>query len=154
MATTKKTDVKKEAPAVAEKVTDQAIDINSMKDTLKAQIMKEMEDEITAKLEAQYANKKTDEEELSPEVKKIHEKEAERMKQRVKITLFKDNGKYKDAVFVSDNGVNYIIQRGVEVEVPLSVALILKQAEKQRDIAIKNQTALQNSYQKNKDALE
>ena len=41
-----------------------------------------------------------------------------------------------------------------EVEVPLSVALILKQAEKQRDIAIKNQTALQNNYQKNKDALE
>ena len=154
MATTKKTDVKKEAPAVAEKATDQAIDIASMKDTLKAQIMKEMEDEITAKLEAQYANKKTDEDEFSPEHIKIHEKEAERMKQRVKITLFKDNGKYKDDVFVSDNGVNYIIQRGKEVEVPLSVALILKQAEKQRDIAIKNQTALQNNYQKNKDALE
>ena len=50
--------------------------------------------------------------------------------------------------------MNYIIQRGKEVEVPLSVALILKQAEKQRDIAIKNQTALQNNYQKNKDALE
>ena len=36
MATTKKTDVKKEAPAVAEKATDQAIDINSERHTQSA----------------------------------------------------------------------------------------------------------------------
>lgn len=48
----------------------------------------------------------------------------------VKIKLFKDNGKYKDDVFVGLNGRNYQIQRGVEVEVPEGVAEILELSEK------------------------
>ena len=39
-------------------------------------------------------------------------------KKNVRIRLFKDNSRYKGDLFVSVNGVNYKIRRGVEVEVP------------------------------------
>ena len=39
-------------------------------------------------------------------------------KKAVRIKLFKDNSRYKGDLFVSVNGVNYKIRRGVEVEVP------------------------------------
>lgn len=44
----------------------------------------------------------------------------------VKVKLFRDNGKYKDDVYVSVNGKRYIVPRGVEVEVPAGVAEILE----------------------------
>ena len=43
----------------------------------------------------------------------------------VRIRLFKDNSRYKGDLFVSVNGVNYKIRRGVEVEVPPAVAEVL-----------------------------
>ena len=43
-------------------------------------------------------------------------------KKNVRIRLFKDNSRYKGDLFVSVNGVNYKIRRGVEVEVPPEVA--------------------------------
>jgi hypothetical protein len=39
------------------------------------------------------------------------------------------NGKYKDDLFVARNGHNYVIQRGVEVEVPEGIAMIIEQSE-------------------------
>lgn len=50
----------------------------------------------------------------------------------VKIKLFKDKEKYKDDVFVGVNGRTWLIQRGVEVEVPECVAEVLANAERQR----------------------
>ena len=38
------------------------------------------------------------------------------------IRLFKDNQRYKTPVFVGVNGETYLIQRGVDVEVPKAVA--------------------------------
>lgn len=52
-------------------------------------------------------------------------------KDTVKIRLFKDNGRYKDDVFVGYNGKFYTIQRGVDVEVPRAVAEIIQQSIKQ-----------------------
>ena len=43
-------------------------------------------------------------------------------KKAVRIKLFKDNSRYKEDLFVSVNGVNYKIRRGVEVEGPPEVA--------------------------------
>ena len=40
------------------------------------------------------------------------------MDKMVKIKLFKDNGQYKDDVFVAVNGRAFQIMRGEEVEVP------------------------------------
>jgi len=52
--------------------------------------------------------------------------------EKVKLKLFKDNGAYKDDVYVAVNGTAYLIKRGVEVEVPASVAHVLENSERQR----------------------
>lgn len=49
----------------------------------------------------------------------------------VKLRLFKDNGKYKEPVFVGVNGKTYMIERGKEVEVPIYVAEVLRNSEDQ-----------------------
>ncbi len=53
------------------------------------------------------------------------------MDKMVKLKLFKDNGQYKDDVFVAVNGRDFQIVRGVEVEVPDYVAEVLKHSEAQ-----------------------
>ncbi len=50
-------------------------------------------------------------------------------KKNVRIRLFKDNSRYKGDLFVSVNGVNYKIRRGVEVEVPPEVAEVLEHSQ-------------------------
>lgn len=49
----------------------------------------------------------------------------------VSIRLFSDNGRYKGDLFVSVNGVNYQIKRGVTVQVPPEVAEVIQQSEEQ-----------------------
>lgn len=46
----------------------------------------------------------------------------------VPVMLIKDNSKYKDDVTVTVNGINYQIQRGVQVMVPRKVALVLERS--------------------------
>ena len=60
---------------------------------------------------------------------------AEAKKKMVRIHLFKDNGRYRDDVFVGVNGVNYKIQRGVDVEVPAAVAEVLRHSEEMDNAA-------------------
>ena len=54
--------------------------------------------------------------------------------EKVRIKLFKDNGRYKGDLFVSVNGVNYKIRLGVEVEVPRAVAEVLEHSQRQDDL--------------------
>ena len=54
--------------------------------------------------------------------------------EKVRIKLFKDNGRYKGDLFVSVNGVNYKIRRGVAVEVPRAVAEVLEHSQRQDDL--------------------
>lgn len=49
----------------------------------------------------------------------------------VSIRLFSDNGRYKGDLFVSVNGVNYQIKRGVTVQVPPEVAEVIQHSEEQ-----------------------
>ena len=49
----------------------------------------------------------------------------------VPIRLFKDNGKYKDDVFVAVNGRTFQIKRGMTVMVPRYVAKVLEQSQYQ-----------------------
>ena len=49
----------------------------------------------------------------------------------VRIKLFKDDRDYRDDVFVAVNGERYLIQRGVEVEVPAYVAEVLEHSASQ-----------------------
>ena len=52
-------------------------------------------------------------------------------RKNVRIRLFRDNGRYKEDLFVSVNGVNYKIRRGVDVEVPPEVAEVLEHSQLQ-----------------------
>ena len=65
--------------------------------------------------------------------------------EKVKIKLFKDNGKYKDDVFVAVNGIGMIVPRGKEVEIPRKYAIALQNSERQDEYAI----SIQNEYKDN-----
>lgn len=43
-----------------------------------------------------------------------------------KVYLFYDGEKYKDPLYVGINGMNWLVQRGQEVEVPVEVAEVIE----------------------------
>ena len=66
-------------------------------------------------------------------------------KDTVVIRLFKDNQRYKAPVFVGVNGVTYLVQRGVDVEVPKAVAEVLEHSEEMDSAAMAKITAAENA---------
>ena len=65
-------------------------------------------------------------------------KQAEKKAQRVVVRLPRNKG--KNAVqeeFFSVNGKNYIIKRGEDVEIPVEVAEVIRNAEKDEDYAMR-----------------
>ena len=75
-------------------------------------------------------------------------KNEEYMQQPVTIKLFKDNGKYKDDVYVSVNDRSYLIKRGVEVTVPRFVEQALKNSLAQDEYVASLVERLVNDYEK------
>lgn len=73
---------------------------------------------------------------------------------RVPITLFKDNGKYRDDVFVAVNGESCQIQRGVEVKIKRKFALALENSRTQDMEAARIAAAFAGEYESAKGALE
>ena len=65
----------------------------------------------------------------------------------MKIKLFKANSRYKEDLFVSVNGVNYKIRRGVEVEVPPEVAEVLEHSQMQDERTAARIAAAENGVQ-------
>ena len=53
------------------------------------------------------------------------------LEEYVEIKLFKDNGKYKDDVYVSVNGENCVIKRGIKTKIKKKFALVLEQSDMQ-----------------------
>ena len=49
----------------------------------------------------------------------------------VEVKLFKDNGRYKDPVFVAVNGENCVIERGVRVKIKRKFAEVLDNSDNQ-----------------------
>ena len=72
--------------------------------------------------------------------------QAEKPKTEI-IHLFKDNGRYSGARFVSVNGEAYLIQRGVDVEVPAAVAEVLRHSEEMDNAANAKIEAAQQAAQ-------
>ena len=68
----------------------------------------------------------------------------------VRIRLFKDNSRYKGDLFVSVNGVNYKIRRGVEVEVPPEVAEVLEHSQMQDERPAVRQRRTRHSKQQDR----
>jgi len=69
------------------------------------------------------------------------------MKQSVTIKLFKDNGKYRDDVYVAVNDRSFLIKRGVEVTVPRFVEQALKNSLSQDEYVASLVEKLQNDYE-------
>ena len=62
---------------------------------------------------------------MSDEEKAVRKAEEERGEEYVEVKLFKDNGKYKDDVYVAVNGENCLIQRGVRTKIKRKFADVL-----------------------------
>lgn len=77
------------------------------------------------------ANTKTEE-------KKVTETEEKKVTIRLPLTR-----KEKNDVLVGVNGKNYLIKRGVDVEVPESVAEVLKHKEEMLDLAMEYEAQAQ-----------
>ena len=67
------------------------------------------------------------------ESKKAEDAAAQKayMEELVEVKLFKDNGKYKDDVFVGVNGENVVIKRGERVKVKRKFAEVLENSDRQ-----------------------
>lgn len=60
---------------------------------------------------------------------------AAKKEDKVKFTLFKDNDKYSMPLFVGVNGKGYLVERGVEVEMPREVYEVIANSQKQQNAA-------------------
>ena len=83
----------------------------------------------------------------SDKIKAIRANE-EYMKQPVTIKLFKDNGKYRDDVYVAVNDRSYLIKRGVEVTVPRFIEQALKNSLSQDEYVASLVEKLQSDFEK------
>ena len=116
------------------KIEKQAEQIMSPElEAMKAQIAKMIED---AKAEAEaIINNAKEQAKAVAEGKPVMSEEAKKVddywNEEVEIQLFKDNGKYKDDVYVAVNGQNCLIQRGKPVKVKRKFAEVLRQSLEQ-----------------------
>lgn len=81
------------------------------------------------------------------------EKEAY-LNERVPITLHRPESEKKEFRTVSVNGVNYQIAYGKQVQVPRFVAEIIKESEKNEEIAKSNADEYANNFAAGKSSLE
>ena len=65
---------------------------------------------------------------------------------KVKITLFRDNNQYKDALYVAVNGESYLIPRGKEVEVPYYIAEVIEWSMKEDQKTAEQLRILEENY--------
>lgn len=67
-------------------------------------------------------------------------------KNTVRIKLFKDNQNYTGDVFVSVNGENYLIKRGISVDVPDYVAEVIESSQREDENATIRMEQAERSY--------
>ena len=94
------------------------------------------------------AEKRADE--LKSEPKKAESDTAKanaELEEYVEVKLFKDNGKYKDDVFVSVNGENCLIKRGVKTKIKRKFALVLEQSDLQDYMTAQLMDAKEKEFQ-------
>ncbi len=109
------------------------------------------ETKSTANLEKEIKRLKAELEQKETKNNKKCEKiiaNEEYMKKPVIIKLFKDNGRYRDDVYVAVNDRSYLIKRGVEVTVPRFVEQALKNSLTQDQYVASLVEKLQDDYEK------
>ncbi len=73
---------------------------------------------------------------------------------KVKVKLFKDNGMYKDPVFVAVNGHRFIVPRGVEVEVPEYIAKVLEESFRRDQATAEQLMTLERKFKEDSKKLD
>lgn len=118
--------------AEAKKPTEptEPIDLEQLKEELRAQLLEELKGEA------------------APGGKKEKRTPDPWLEEYVPIELFKDGKEYKDDVFVSVNGENCRIQRGVPVKIKRKFALVLENSQLQDIAAAEFAEARQEEYRK------
>lgn len=112
--------------------------------------LKKQLEEASAKLDDAFGaeEEKTADEEFQKVLRSFQKASNKYFQEKVKVRLFKDSGRYADDVYVGWNGVNYQIQRGVDVEVPRGVAEIIKESEDQQQSAALTIEELSSDFEK------
>ena len=133
------------------KVEKQAEQIMSPElEAMKAQIAKMIED-AKAEAEAIITNAKEQAKAVA-DGKSAMSEEAKKTEnywnEDVEIQLFKDNGKYKDDVYVAVNGQNCLIQRGKPVKVKRKFAEALRMSLEQDNETADMIRELESEYEK------
>ena len=119
------------ATSAEETKANESINLADMAEQYKKQ-MEEMlanakaeAEKIIADAKASVSGEKTEEQKKAEEERKAY------MNELVEVRLFKDNNKYKDDVFVSVNGENCVIKRGIPVKIKRKFALLLETSDMQ-----------------------
>lgn len=68
---------------------------------------------------------------VDPQLEEKRKADLARGEEYVEVKLFKDNGRYKDPVFVAVNGENCVIERGVRVKIKRKFAEVLDNSDNQ-----------------------
>ena len=68
---------------------------------------------------------------MDPTMEEKRKADLARGEEYVEVKLFKDNGRYKDPVFVAVNGENCVIERGVRVKIKRKFAEVLDNSDNQ-----------------------
>lgn len=102
-------------------------EINQMQEMI-AQMLEEAKAEAAKIVEEARAAAKG---EMTEEQKNHLEQVNASGEEYVEVKLFKDNGKYKDPVFVAVNGENCVIQRGERVKIKRKFAEVLDNSDRQ-----------------------
>ena len=68
---------------------------------------------------------------MDPQLEEKRKADLARGEEYVEVKLFKDNGRYKDPVFVAVNGENCVIERGVRVKIKRKFAEVLDNSDNQ-----------------------
>lgn len=123
--------------AATDNVSEQTVEqiINQMIEEAKKATQKMIEDAKTEaeKIVGDARNRTLNGSDLTVDgsiMEDIRKRESE-MHKKVRIKLFKDGREYKDPLYVAVNGHNFVIERGVEVEVPRYVEEVIKNMESQ-----------------------
>jgi len=103
--------------------------------------------EILKYLSAQAKKEQEKDDPNAARYERLQKSEEERAELPQSMTIFRDGDKYKDDVYVGYNGRDYLIKRGVRVEVPTAVAEIYYRSEQQRAIANEQSKDLQDTFE-------
>lgn len=125
------------APTKVPTVTTAPVDMEALKEHLRAEIKaEEAQEKESAERNAEMAHRKAME---------------DAKKDLVTIELFRDATTYVDDVRVIVNGVVYTIKRGVRVQVPRFVAEVIETSARQDNETVNLITAKENEYNSLKD---